>query len=459
MRLKLLYLLILCTALFACNKDEDITFDQNARLNFSSDSVLFDTVFTSVGSTSRRLKIFNYNKQAINIEDIKLAGGDNSPFNININGLATNQTKNLKINGNDSINVFVKVTIDPNAQNQTFIVQDSILLFFNGKTEKIALVAYGQNAIFLNNQRIDANTVWDSKLPYIVYNSITIAENANLAIAPGTKVLFHGNATMNIKGTLTANGTKADSIVFSSDRLERIYQDEPGQWNGIHFYGSSKNSIMNYSVIKNATAGITVDSVSSNSNPKLILANSIVKNMEVVGFLGYHADLTGFNNLFFNCGQYLIYGIGGGKYNLKQNTFAAYNFNFARKTPAIYLSDFISATEFNSLNVNLTNNIIYGSLDEEFAVENKSTAVSAIEIKNNLIKTKKTVYTGNGNIFNIDPLFIAPRYGLFNLQFGSPVLDMGISLSNDAYYDAYLKNDILAEKRLFPSDLGCYENN
>jgi hypothetical protein len=183
-------------------------------------------------------------------------------------------------------------------------------------------VAYGQNANFINSSTIQTNTTWNSKLPYLIYKSVTVAKDANLTIAPGTKILFHGNSTMSIKGTLTAIGTKADSILFAGDRLEKLYMDETGQWNGLHFYPESKNSQINFAIIKNGVAGITVDSLSENSKPKLLLTNSIIKNMEVVGFLGYQTELTAFNNLFFNCGQYLLYGVGGGTYNLKQNTFA-----------------------------------------------------------------------------------------------------------------------------------------
>ena len=455
----LILLTILTFSFAACNKDEDITFDPNAKLSFSTDSVLFDTVFTSVGSTVRRFKIFNYNDKAINLDEIKIGGGANSPFVINVNGRQMAEGKNIKINGNDSINVLVKVTIDPTLQTQTFIVEDAILMSFNGKQEKIPLVAYGQNAIFLKNESIKSNSVWDSKLPYIISNLVTVEENATLTIAAGTKILFHNGSTMNVKGTLTAVGTKQDSILFASDRTERIYEEEPGQWNGIHFYASSKNSVINHATIKNGIAGITVDSLSSNSNPKLVLANTVVKNMQVVGLLGYHTNLVAYNNLFHNCGQYLVYGIGGGTYDLAQNTFGAYNYSFARRTSGVHLSDFISATEFASLNATLTNNIIWGSLEDELTIEKKSTAVSVVNLKNNLIKTTKTEFNGNDNIINIDPLFINPRQGNFKISDTSPAKNKGLNLSSHPYFTIYLSKDILEKQRLFPSELGCYENN
>lgn len=458
-RILLFFLTIITLSFAACNKDEDITFDPNAKLNFSTDSVLFDTVFTSVGSTVRRFKIFNYNEKAINLDEIKIGGGANSSFVMNVNGRPIVDGKNVKINGKDSINILVRVNINPTLENQPFIVQDSILMFFNGKRERIPLLAYGQNAIFLKNEVIKSTTSWNSKLPYIISNSVTIEENATLNIAPGTRVLFHNGATMHVKGTLNAVGTRKDTILFASDRTERIYEEEPGQWNGVHIYGSSKNSIINYATIKNGIAGITVDSLSSNSNPKLMLANTVVKNMQVVGLLGYHTELVAYNNLFYNCGQYLVYGIGGGNYDLAQNTFAAYNFNFARRTSAVHLSDFISATEFASLKATLTNNIIWGSLEDELTIEKKSTAVSVIDIKNNLIKTTQSGFNGNGNLINSDPLFINARQGNFKLNENSPAKNKGLSLSSHPYFSGYLSKDLLAKERLFPSELGCYENN
>jgi hypothetical protein len=457
--LLLLLLAILTLSFAACNKDEDITFDPNAKLNFSTDSVLFDTVFTSVGSTVRRFKIFNYNEKAINIDEIKIGGGINSPFSINVNGKQMIEGRNVKINGRDSINVLVRVNVNPSAQEQPFIVEDSILMFFNGKREKVPLLAYGQNAIFVNNVSITNNTSWDSKLPYIIYNSVTIEENAALNIAPGTKILFHSGSTMHIKGTLTANGTKKDSILFASDRTERLYEEEPGQWNGLHFYGSSKNSLINHATIKNGIAGITVDSLSTNSNPKLLLVNSVIKNMQVVGFLGYHTQLAAYNNLFYNCGQYLIYGIGGGNYEMIQNTFAAYNFNFARKTSAVHLSDYISDTENAALTANLTNNIIWGSLENELSIEKKSGATSIIDLKNNLIRTSNVSYAEGGNIINSDPLFVNPRLGNFKVTDDSPANNKGVSLVNHPRFTTYFSKDILEKERLFPSELGCYENN
>jgi hypothetical protein len=461
MQIKALLLgLLICILFAACNKDEELTFDPNASLNFSSGTVLFDTVFTSIGSSSRRLKIYNPNGSAININAIRLAGGNNSAFSLNINGKPAAEASDLKINGNDSINLFVKVLINPTTQNLPFIVEDSVLFYFNGQKRSIALVAYGQNAIFVNNATITNNTTWNSKLPYLIYKSVSVAKGVELTLEAGTKILFHGNSTMSIMGTLIANGTRTDSVVFAGDRLEKLYANESGQWNGLHFYPDSKSSIINYGVIKNGVAGITVDSLSVNASPKLLLTNSIVKNMEVVGLLGYQTQVVALNNLFFNCGQFLLYGAGGGSYNLKQNTFAGYNINNTRKTSAVYLSDFISTTQFSNLSLELSNNIIWGNLIDEFTIDKKANGTTLTSnIKNNLIKTSNNTYNSNGNILNIDPSFVNADKWNFRLNKTSAASNKGINLTTDFYYTPYLLKDLDNKVRLFPSELGSYENN
>lgn len=460
MRVKL-FLLICLTFLFAaCEKNEDITAEINAKLSFSLDSVLFDTVFTSIGSTSRRLKIYNPNEKAILISQIKLIGGNSSAYSLNINGQATSELHLLKLNGKDSMNVFIKVNVNPSDQKLPFIVKDSIEFSYNDKKKSIPLVAYGQNANFITNASIKNNTTWDNKLPYLIYKSVTIEEGATLTIAPGSKILFHSNATMSIKGTLNVLGNKADSVLFASDRLEQLYAEEPGQWNGLHFYPQSKNSQINYAIIKNAVAGITSDSLSINTQPKLLLTNTIIKNMEVVGFLGYQTSLTGFNNLFYNCGQYLVYGVGGGKYNLKQNTFAGYNPQYARKTASVYFSDFISSSQVDHLTLDMQNNIVWGNLENEFVVDKKSTFTTVVAIvKNNLLRTKETSYSNTGNLLNLDPFFSNPLLGNFRLNKNSQALNKGLDLSNDTYFNLFLKKDLRNITRIFPSELGCYENN
>jgi len=456
MRLNIGLVLLVSFFGLACRKGERITTDPNAKLNISDKELLFDTVFTSVGSTTRRIKIVNKNNDAVKVSEIKLSGGNTSAFSININGEQTQRKNDLIINGQDSLNIFVKVSINPNSTNLPFLVQDSILLNTNGNKQVIQLLAYGQNAVFINESTVNANTIWTKALPYIINGSLTVKSGASLTIQPGTKIYFHKDANLNIEGNLIVNGDFIEPVLFCSDRLERIYSDEPGQWKGIFLkrtgYGLIKNAI-----IKNASVGITSDSLSVNNNPKLILSNSIIKNMQVAAYIGYHSELLAFNNVMYNCGNYLIYGVGGGNYNLKQNTFVGYNLNFPRKTASLSFSDYLSANAYNKLQIDLTNNIIWGSLTNELDIQKKSSAMVQLNFWSNLIRCTNNAYKSNGNILNIDPLFINQEMENFELSANSLARKKGADLNADPYFTGYLNKDIKDNTRISPSTLGSYE--
>lgn len=87
--LKMRFLFIAATFLsfffLACQKDE-ISHSASDRLLFSRDTVIFDTVFTSVGSATARFKVYNKGSQRVNISDVTLSGGSSSSFRINIDG-------------------------------------------------------------------------------------------------------------------------------------------------------------------------------------------------------------------------------------------------------------------------------------------------------------------------------------------------------------------------------------
>ncbi len=458
MRNSVLAFLVLSFIIFSCRKDDKIDYSPDLKLQFSTDSLLFDTVFTSSGTTNRVLKIFNYNKNSVLVSSLKLAGGSASSFKININGVAADALENIKIKGNDSIYVFVKAFINPNSVNSPFLVEDELQINLNGNQQKIPIAAYGQNAVYLNKALIGSNTTFLKGKPYIIYDYAIVSQNVVLTVNPGARIYFHKNAKLFISGTLNATGTLSDSITFTSDRTERIYDDEPGQWEGLHFLRPSINNKINFAVVKNALAGIRVDSLSNNANPKLLITNSIIKNHEVAGILGYTASIAGINNLIYNCGQYLMIGLYGGDYNFYQNTLANFNFNFPRKTPSVYFSDNLNgdANKIYALKTQFFNNIIYGSLQKELDFDKKGNLGFVKDFQNNDIKTDKPDLGAN-NIYNEDPLFLNSRRENYQIPSNSVIHGKGKDLRTNIYFLDYLNKDLTGKARVFPSSLGCYE--
>src|SRR5689334_11479454 len=115
-----LFFLFLPLLLVACKK-ETFTSDSSAILKTTVDTLHFDTVFTSTGSFTQVVKIINNNDKGIHISSVKLAGGSTSPFKINVDGFVGPQVNNIDVRGNDSIYVWVTVTINPNSSTLAFV--------------------------------------------------------------------------------------------------------------------------------------------------------------------------------------------------------------------------------------------------------------------------------------------------------------------------------------------------
>src|SRR4030088_622118 len=172
---------LLMIVLFSCKKESFIT-SPDAAVKITADTLHFDTVFTSVGSTTQAFKIINENNQKLKISSVKLMGGSASAFKINVDGFALPEVNNLELEANDSIYVFVSVSVNPNAANLPFVIRDSIQVNYNGTTKWIQLEAWGQNAHFFRNKKITSSETWTNDLPYVILGYLLVDTNAVLTI-------------------------------------------------------------------------------------------------------------------------------------------------------------------------------------------------------------------------------------------------------------------------------------
>ena len=154
MKWTLLVASALLLTFIACRKDNIFTTDSGAKLRFSSDTLRFDTVFTSLGSATRYIKVFNGNNKPIKIAKIGLANKTSATFNLNIDGISGRNFTNVEIPANDSIYVFAEVTINPNAPLSTspFVIAENLIFETNGNVQNLVLEAWGQNANYLPNR-------------------------------------------------------------------------------------------------------------------------------------------------------------------------------------------------------------------------------------------------------------------------------------------------------------------
>ena len=481
---QLLAVLIGIIILFGCTKEDEILYE--GKLDFSTDTITFDTVFASIGSITKTLTIYNNNNSDI-FSNISIKGISAANFRMNIDGVAGNNQNNVLIPKNDSVFLFIEVTIDPSSNTTPYILSDSLIFEIGNNIQSVKLVAWGQDAHFytpntygevingtdttkIYYHQINSNQVWSNDKPHVIYGYVIIEPNAQLTINEGADIYFHQNSGMIVGnpfssisgGTLKVNGTLNNEVTFQGDRLDSWYENIPGQWDRIRFIPGSYDNEINYAIIKNGTTGIHADTV-ANSNPTVTINNTIIKNMSSIGILGQGAKIVASNTVISECGQYTVACYIGGDYTFNHCTFANYWNYSIRNTPSILLNNYyIDANDNVQIrdlnNAYFGNCIIYGSLTTEFSFDKNENGIFNYHFDHSLIKIDPNINTNNTNftsiIKNEDPIFQDHLNNNLSLDENSPAIESGnfqITQNNNLFLD------ITGENRNDPPEMGAYQ--
>ncbi|HPB03613.1 MAG TPA: hypothetical protein PLH00_02045, partial [Bacteroidaceae bacterium] len=90
-----------------CDSRDDLSVNREYRLDFSSDTVRFDTLFSTVSSATASFMVYNNSNLNCRSLEVSLAGGDSSPFRINVDGEGGTTVSGLEIEAGDSLFCFV----------------------------------------------------------------------------------------------------------------------------------------------------------------------------------------------------------------------------------------------------------------------------------------------------------------------------------------------------------------
>lgn len=407
----------------ACNRN-DFTSDPACLLAFSADTLRFDTVFTALGSATRRLMVYNPNKQAVRT-NITLAGKSTSLFRINIDGMNTDEARNMEIAAEDSLYIFVEVTVEPQNSDVPVIVSDSILFETSTGRQRVCLEACGQDVFILRDAAIQSET-WSGTKPYLIYGRLTVDTLETLRIKPGVRIYLHKGADVYIKGSMIAEGETGSPIIFSGDRLEKMYRDIPGQWGSIIFTTASRNNLLRHVEIRNGTNGLIFGNTQYAQTPALALDAVTITNMSNSGLMVSRSSMDASNCLITNCASYTVGLFGGGDYFFNHCTIAnCYSPYIRRKpVPALAASNSNAGQEGQiACNVFLGNTIIYGTLKEEIRMEEMPSFSFDHCLLRTGMNTSTTAFTGV--LTNADPMFADPYNGNFSLREHSPARDAG----------------------------------
>jgi len=443
---QILSLVFLIFVLASCEKKDDFITDSSYTLDFSADSIVFDTVFTTIGSASRNLIVYNNSDQPVKISSIRLEGGTGSAYRINVDEKSGWNFQEVEIAANDSIFGFMTVKIDPNNANNPLVVEDKIRFITNGNEQEISLVAWGQDAHYIVANKLlngylpyrivaaeGQNVVWMADKPYVVYGYAVVDSTGSLFIGPGVKVHFHKNSGLWVYkgGSIKVNGVAENPVLFRGDRLEQSYNDLAGQWDRIWLNEGSVDNEFNYAIIENGFIGLQLETLGSSMGNMLKLNNTIIRNMSGWGIFSRFYKVEARNVVVGNCGLDAVYLSTGGSYDFRHCTFGNYWSEGVRQTPGLVISNFYidqyaQTTYVGDLSKAYFGNcIVYGNIEEELAIEKDNSAAFNFKLENCLIRTSLQHDSLVNCIRNKDPLFKDAFLNDYRLKENSPAIGKG----------------------------------
>lgn len=477
----ILYLMLALLFLgYSCKKENPISNDQSLKLSFSTDTLLFDTVFTSLGSTTHHLMIYNKHDDDLKISSIRLLGGEDSPYRLNLDGESGTEFYDKVIPANDSLFSFMRVTINPNDLNSPFVVEDELEFVTNGNTQTVKLLAWGQNANYIVADKVviiggepypyhivaDSlqTTVWTKEKPYVVYGYALINSYGTLRIEEGTRIYCHQNGGILSwsDGQLIIDGTAEEPVIIQGDRLEPYYQNTPGQWQQILMMDgrAGADHRISHAIIRNGTIGLNSQSVLKPTECALRIDNTIVENQSGYGLFSILYAVEAKNFVIANCGFANFWAFGG-DYRLVHGTIVNYwDANEHNKNEnAISVTNYAiggnNGPVYYPFRMEMDNCIVYGKQKDEFSTQFSAEADSTFVLDHCLVKSEKF----NGNmagfnhcLFNMEPYF-ADFKGNFHIDsIASSVIGTGNPIfGNEVPYD------LDGVSRTGMPDIGAYQ--
>ena len=410
----------------SCEKESFKVDDGGVKLEFSTDTLTFDTVFTTVGTTTRIVTIYNRSSDNLKLSTVTLSGGVASHFRMNVDGDTSLVAHDIEIEAGDSIFIFVQANINPTDATMPFVVEDAIV-FSNG--QRVVLTAWGRNAIYHRILPSDSTwfTVidcenWNHTLPHVFIDPAAVLDGHTLTLRNGDELYFYDDAMLIIDSNahLRVQGTEDAPVLFTSMRHDGWYDYLPGQWQTIWFYNYSIGNVIDHAVIENGTCGLRCYPGS-----QLTVSNTVIRNMSDCGIVGQAATITGRNLLVYDCLADVTV-LRGGSYDFRNCTFANYWSYSARQIEGIVLSNNeIRGEEVlggDLLKADFRDCIIWGTYQKEFLLSELEGFTMNYNL--NLHSIVK------GGECSEDPLFTDPREDDYTLQEESPAIGIGYQFEN-----------------------------
>jgi len=491
---RLLFIIGILVTVCSCRSDFD-TVSSKGDLVFSQDTIFLDTVFSTIGSSTFQLKVYNKSNQDISIPSIQLGKGLSSKYRMTVDGMSGNQSKlfqDVTLLAKDSLYIFIETTASAADANPTdFLYTDQIQFGSGANLQKVELVTLVKDAVLLFPQRLsnggketipvgnktvegfyldDTELHFTNQKAYVIYGYAGVPSGKTAIFDAGAKVYFHANsglmignsASLQINGRSSSTSQMENEVVFQGDRLQSDYANVPGQWETVWIDQGATNITINHLTIKNASIGLMIQ---NNNGTSTNIRNTQIYNSAHFGIVAQNGKINAENVVVNSAGEAALSCTYGGNYTFTHCTFNN-NWN-SSKQMAVSLSNFKlgAVPETNALSKASFNNcIIYGAYTNELELSKKTGAAFEYQFNNCLIKMDAKAeatnplyqFTNdpahyNAILLNQDPKFQSSAKNKLNIDATSAAFAKG----NASYIIPF---DISGTMRTLPPDLGAYQS-
>lgn len=441
-------------------------------LRFSRDTVVFDSIFSTVLSPTQRLWVYNPHRYPVRVLRAFLAKGAQSPYAFVWDGQPGPLQAPYVLGAGDSAQVFLTL------RDTSFVDavrEDVLVMQTEAGVQEVPLRATLIAAYVYRDLAFDSVVVsLPTDKPIVVDGYLYVGPAAVLRLLPGTRLYFSARrwpsgplqgelmSGLYVAGRLEALGTPAEPIRCQGWRLEPYYASAPGQWQGLWFFPSSTDNRLLYVEIAQASVGIRVDSAGGPIAPKLYLEGCVIRDaanygLVVQGFcptLPSQPILHAVNTLVYRCGQACAALVGGGTYRLVHCAFLYDQGDLRRGVTALVLTDFLRLSDAQVQLYPLdfwALNSLFWTTKEEAVVADLRGGTPVQYTFDHCAARQKNPLPGPGNLYPSSP-------GLGSAQDAYPLLEES-PLINAGRYDPTWSPlfDRVGRRRDSQPDIGVYE--
>ena len=327
--MKLRFLLPLLALLaVACSDYESFSDNPAYRLTFSQDTVAFDTLVSTIPSSTKTLYAFNDNDNGMRISTIQLESGSASHFRVNVDGrfLAGGSWNDFEVLKKDSLVIRIEMTPPEVGTDEPLYFKDRLLFTLENGAQQAVVLSGGAIDAYIERKglTIETDQTLHTNKPYVIYDSLVVKQGATLTLTAGTKLMFHDKAALHVYGKLMVQGTSEKPVVLRGDRMDHmfdylLYDNTPSRWEGVIIHRGSYGNEFYQCDLHSSCFGIicedTEETVPDETKPSVtldccILHNigsdglqlnncvSRVTNTQISNTLGHTVNINGGSHLF-----------------------------------------------------------------------------------------------------------------------------------------------------------------